>query len=90
MCTEYYWKFRPCAHERFINWKYCSVLLPRERVPAMGHQCRRYKKRYRDNQQSYNCYQCMHERAAPLSGSPACDLSCGLWAWMCRRLRGRR
>ena len=62
MCTEWHTRFRRCNHTRLLRWDYCSVLLQRERTPETGLACRKYKRRYRDSQEGWNCYQCMHER----------------------------
>jgi hypothetical protein len=62
MCTKIHYRFRRCSHTRFLRWDYCSVIIPSDRVPATGHACRRYKFRYKDNQEQMNCFECIRER----------------------------
>ncbi|KAF2473613.1 uncharacterized protein BDR25DRAFT_166664, partial [Lindgomyces ingoldianus] len=62
MCTEYHWRFRRCGHTRFFSWQYCSDLHKGERSPEAGRSCLGYQLQYKDNQEAYNCYQCMHAR----------------------------
>jgi hypothetical protein len=62
MCTEVHYRFRKCGHTRFFRWDYCSVIIPAQRTPETGHACRRYKLRYKDNQNSLNCFECIRVR----------------------------
>ncbi|KAH8724879.1 hypothetical protein GQ44DRAFT_562180, partial [Phaeosphaeriaceae sp. PMI808] len=59
MCIEVHTRFRRCGHTRFFGWEYCSVIMPALRVPSTGVACRKYKLRYRDNQDSANCFECL-------------------------------
>jgi hypothetical protein len=62
MCVENYYRTRRCGHTRFLRWDYCSVIIPKDRLPETGHACRKYKLKYKDNQENYNCFDCMRER----------------------------
>jgi hypothetical protein len=64
MCVENHYRFRRCGHTRFLRWDYCSVIIPKDRLPETGYACRRYKLKYKDNQEKYNCFDCMRERIA--------------------------
>jgi hypothetical protein len=59
MCTEIHSRFRRCTHTRLARWSYCSVLIPRDRTPAIGLACRRYKLRFEDNQNGMDCFECL-------------------------------
>jgi hypothetical protein len=64
MCAEIHYLFRRCGHTRFLRWEYCSVILPLNRIPATGSSCRRYRLKYKDNQEQLNCFECIRERMA--------------------------
>ncbi|KAF2828996.1 hypothetical protein CC86DRAFT_266172, partial [Ophiobolus disseminans] len=59
MCKETHLRFRPCAHTRFHRWDYCSVIIPSHRLPDTGYACRRYKLKYKDEQDNSNCLDCL-------------------------------
>jgi hypothetical protein len=72
MCVENHYRFRRCGHTRFLRWDYCSVIVPKDRLPETGYACRRYKMKYKDNQEISNCFHCMREKIAvqPLQEEP--------------------
>ncbi|OAL03788.1 hypothetical protein IQ06DRAFT_198326, partial [Phaeosphaeriaceae sp. SRC1lsM3a] len=61
MCTETHYLFRRCGHTHFLRWDYCSVILPTDRVPNTGRSCRRYRLKFKDNQEQLNCFECIRE-----------------------------
>ncbi|KAF2496663.1 hypothetical protein BU16DRAFT_458562 [Lophium mytilinum] len=63
MCTEWHHRFRRCGHTRFFRWEYCKMVKKHERSPEKGTACPKYSAKYRDNQEGYNCFVCLQERA---------------------------
>lgn len=65
MCIEWHSRFRRCGHTRFLRHDFCEDV----DTPESAMECPRFERRFRDNQESYNCFECMHERAPPRQNS---------------------
>ncbi|KAF9739527.1 hypothetical protein PMIN01_02161 [Paraphaeosphaeria minitans] len=61
MCVEIHTRFRRCRHTRFLRYEYCEDV----HNDSHARQCPNYQLRFRDNQENYNCFECLHERAPP-------------------------
>lgn len=59
MCVEWHSRFRRCGHTRFLRWDYCTDV----QTDVTAQQCPRYECKFRDNQETYNCFECIKERA---------------------------
>ncbi|KAH7356060.1 hypothetical protein BKA66DRAFT_388617, partial [Pyrenochaeta sp. MPI-SDFR-AT-0127] len=57
MCIETQRRFRRCGHTQLHCWRYCSVIIPSDRLPQTGRACRRYKLRYKHSQNSAKCFE---------------------------------
>ncbi|KAF2108001.1 hypothetical protein BDV96DRAFT_472949, partial [Lophiotrema nucula] len=57
MCTETLLRFRRCSHTRPLSLHYCTRLPRRSQSPETGRACPKYEVRFRDSQESYNCFQ---------------------------------
>jgi hypothetical protein len=62
MCTEVHYRFRQCGHTRFLRWDYCSAITPCDQLPELRRACQRYKFKFKDNQESINCFECIRVR----------------------------
>lgn len=45
-----------------MRWDYCSVIIPADRLPETGRTCRRYKLRYKNDQDAVNCFDCLRDQ----------------------------
>jgi hypothetical protein len=93
MCIEIHCRFRRCGHTRFMRWDYCSVIIPADRLPKTGRTCRRYRLRYKNNQDAVNCFDCVWEQGMVGSLVEELDVSSAsneregkskMWDWVRR------
>ncbi|OCK94560.1 uncharacterized protein K441DRAFT_561017 [Cenococcum geophilum 1.58] len=62
MCTEWYYKSRQCNHTRFWRWEYCKEIEKEGQKPENAKACALFTDKFRDSQQSWNCYECIRKR----------------------------
>jgi len=75
MCIEINTRYRHCSHATLLRWDYCATLTPRERQPATGRSCRRYKLRYKESTDNSGCFDCALAEVAGWSAATSPTVS---------------